>query len=422
MTSSTRSIGKTVRAATTGLLILSGIWSPLSSSVRAQAGLTPISREQAVEAALVRGARLGLARADTALAFAQLLTARALQNPTLSTVYSGAVPKYHITADQPIELPGIRRARIQAAQAGRQAAQYRFAFERVAAALDADTTYTRAVAALERARLSRRNARDADSLRKMVVARRDAGDASQLDVELATVTAGQQENIAAADSLTFLSTVLDLQTVIGLQANRVAVLPTDSLTTPPPGDGESDAPLAAAPLRVAAATSAFESAALAVRLQRRSIFATPSIMAGIETGDPAAPGILPTFGLSLPLPIFDRNRGPIAQAVAERERARAELTLAQVESQTLIARARRERSIALSKVDRDRRLVASANRVAAMSLTAYREGASSLPNVLEAQRNARDVLAQYVDDLAAAWIATALLRVATLTPSGVAAK
>jgi outer membrane protein TolC len=66
--------------------------------------------------------------------------------------------------------------------------------------------------------------------------------------------------------------------------------------------------------------------------------------------------------------------------------------------------------------------VASANRVAAMSLTAYREGASSLPNVLEAQRNARDVLAQYVDDLAAAWIASAVLRVATLTPSRMVAR
>jgi len=50
-----------------------------------------------------------------------------------------------------------------------------------------------------------------------------------------------------------------------------------------------------------------------------------------------------------------------------------------------------------------------------MSLTAYREGQSSLPNVLEAQRNARDILGQYVDDLAEAWIASAELRVYTLT-------
>ena len=58
-------------------------------------------------------------------------------------------------------------------------------------------------------------------------------------------------------------------------------------------------------------------------------------------------------------------------------------------------------------------LVESANRIAAMSLAAYREGAQGLAAVLEAQRNARDILSQYIDDLADAWIATATLR---LTP------
>jgi len=77
----------------------------------------------------------------------------------------------------------------------------------------------------------------------------------------------------------------------------------------------------------------------------------------------------------------------------------------------------RQRENALARVARDRLLVTSAARVVSMSLTAYREGASSLPNVLEAQRTARDVLAQYIDDLANAWIATAELRVLAIVPS-----
>ena len=120
-------------------------------------------------------------------------------------------------------------------------------------------------------------------------------------------------------------------------------------------------------------------------------------------------------GVSLPLPLFSRGRGPILQAEAELQRARAGLALAQAEGAARIARARRQRDIAMAKVGRDRILLASANRVATMSLTAYREGQSSLPNVLEAQRNARDILGQYIDDVAAAWIATASLRVFTLT-------
>ncbi|HEY6854184.1 MAG TPA: hypothetical protein VI139_08050, partial [Gemmatimonadales bacterium] len=64
---------------------------------------------------------------------------------------------------------------------------------------------------------------------------------------------------------------------------------------------------------------------------------------------------------------------------------------------------------------RDQRLLAGADTVAAMSLQAYAEGAVALPNVLEAQRNARDALARYIDDLAAANDTYAALQLLTAT-------
>jgi cobalt-zinc-cadmium efflux system outer membrane protein len=387
----------------------------------AQDARTPLTRAQAIQQALTRGARLGVTRADTAVAFGQLLTARTLPNPTLSASYSKAIPRYHVTADLPLDFTWLRGTRVGSAQAARQAAQYRFQFERAAVALDADTLYTQALAAFERARLSARNAQDADSLRRMAIARRDAGDASDLDVELATVNAGQQANAAAADSLTLVSALLDLQAAIGLADDQVTIAPVDSLTAPP----MDSAPVpTGASLSVAAAEAALISAQLAARVQRRSVLGVPSLTFGFESGDPtgAEPGILPTVGIALPLPLLNQNRGPVVQAEAERERARAELELARLESSVQVARTRRERAVALARIERDRRLVASANRVAAMSLRAYHEGASSLPSVLEAQRNAREILAQYVDDLSRAWIATATLRVLTLTPASGAAR
>jgi cobalt-zinc-cadmium efflux system outer membrane protein len=373
--------------------------------------LTPMTRADAVAAALDRGARLGIARADTAVAGAQLLAARALPNPSLTASYSKSFPNYHVNADIPIDIPPLRSLRVRSARVGLDAARLRFQFARATIALDADTTYTHAVAARERLALSRRNALDADSLLHMVERRRDAGDASDMDVELARVNAGQQENIAAGDSLTLSSSLLDLQAVLGMTAEQLTISATDSLSTPP------SAPIPGRTLNEAAATMSLESATLAARLQHRSIFSTPSIALGFENHDPDQHGILPTFGLGIGLPLFDRNRGAIAQAEAERARAAAELTLAQVEARNQIAHALRQRENALARTDRDQRLIVSANRVAAMSLTAYREGAASLPNVLEAQRNARDVLAQYIDDLTAAWIATAQLRVLALAPS-----
>lgn len=400
---------------------------PLSSALVFAHGVqsqTPVRRDEAVASAVAAGARLALARADTSAAAAAVLNARATPNPALSITYSKAVPSYHVTVDLPLDLPAQRRARIGAARAARAAAHYRFAFERAAAALDADTTYSLALAARERARLSGRTARDADSLRRMVAARRDAGDASDLDVDLATVAAGQLANLAAADSLLYASRVLDLQIVMGLAVESVAVAPSDSLTLPPGlSDGNDGLPAAmatASPLLVASAQADVESARLATRLQRRSIFGAPGIMAGVETGDPADPGLLPTLGISISLPVLNRNRGAIRQAEAEEARARAGLALAHVQSRTEIARARRQLAIALARVQRDERLVASATRVTAMALLAYREGAASLPYVLEAQRSGREVLMQYVDDVAAVWSAWARLRLFRLTPiSGV---
>ncbi|HEX3533441.1 MAG TPA: TolC family protein [Gemmatimonadaceae bacterium] len=373
----------------------------------------PISRRQAVDVAVMRGARAAVARADTLVGAAQLLTARSWDNPSLAATYSKSVPNYHAILDLPLDITGARGARIHAAEASRLASQYRFEFERAAAALDADTTYTRALAAVERVKLSRRNARDADSLRRMAVIRRNAGDASELDVLLATVNAGQAANQAAADSVSLISSVFDLQAVMGLDTNRISVMPSDSLTLPPSSPPPDAIP--AYTLPVAAAQQSLTAAELSVSAQRRSIFTPFSVQGGVEWGDPSQKGLLPTFGLSIPLPLLNRNRGPIAQAEAERARARAELALTLFQTQATIGRAARQRSVALEKLQRDALLVESANRIVAMSLVAYREGAQALTTVLEAQRNAREILFQYVSDLADAWIASATLRLYGMT-------
>ncbi len=384
--------------------------------LNAQQG-SPLTRQAAIATAVQRGGRLRLAGADTATAAALLRVARTFENPIISAEYTKSEPQYHLTLDLPFDYPWLRQTRVAAAQATREASQYRYAFERAAVALDADTTYTRALAAQAKLRLSRRNASDADSLRRIAVARRDAGDASDLDVELAAVSAGQQANVAAGDSLTLVSTLLDLQTVIGVATDGPTVTLIDSLVAP----ADSIVARSGQPLPVAAAEAALRSASLGVRLQHRSLFAATAITAGFESHDPRGDerGILPVFGFSIPFPLFNRNSAQIAVAQAEQFRAQAERDVAILETRASIARTERERSIALANVARDQTLVASANRVAALSLTAYREGAAPLATAIEAQRNAREILSQYIDDLAAAWIATAALRVRTLTAGSI---
>ncbi|HET7790579.1 MAG TPA: TolC family protein [Gemmatimonadales bacterium] len=375
----------------------------------------PVTRADAVARALAAGARVTLARADSAAAHGLTRAARQIENPVLSASYSKSVPQYHATLDLALDVPWLRSARIGAAAWSERATLYRYAGERAAARLDVEVAYTHALAAAAHARLSARTARDADSLLTMATIRRDAGDASDLDVALATVNAGEQKNAAADDSLAAVAALLDLQALMGQGSDTVTLALADTLAPPAP---DSVAPPAGPTLAVAAAEADATAGARAVALERARLLGAPSLEVGVENRDPtgAETGILPVIGLSFPIPLFNWNGGAVAAAAAERDRARAALEVARRESAADIARARRERDAGLAKVARDAELVASAERVAAMSLTAYREGAIALPGVLEAQRNARDALVRYVDDVAALHDAADELRFFSATP------
>src|SRR3989454_6597019 len=206
----------------------------------------PVTRADAAAAALTRGARVALGRADTTAALGAVRTARAFPNPTLSGSYTKDTPNYHALGDLPLDLPWLRAPRIGAAEAARDAARYQFAYDRAAILFDVDTTYTRALAAAMHARLSRRTAQDADSLLKIARLRRDVGDVSELDVRLAAVNAGQLENIAIDDSLAALGSLLSLQLQMGLTGDDQTITLVDSLAaakdtaalpvSPPPGE------------------------------------------------------------------------------------------------------------------------------------------------------------------------------------------
>jgi cobalt-zinc-cadmium efflux system outer membrane protein len=389
----------------------------ISSAGAAQEAVT---RDDVIAAALSRGLRAALARSDSATAAGELRTARAYPNPTFTATYTKDVPQYHAVADFPIDL--AHQAKGASARAALDAATARYTFERAAVRFEADTLYTRALDVASHARLSRHTARDADSLRTLAIVRRDAGDASELDVQLATVNAGQAENAAASDSLAAEGAVLDVQRVMGRPSSAPTVSLADTLTlfdttaigvSQPSATPATPAPPPAAPgpartpppATVAAAEAALQSADRAVSAAHASAFGTPAILLGVDWHDPTpngARGALPLVGAAVPVPLFNRGRGSVQVAIAARDRARTELEIARRESEAAIAQVTRQRDVAFTRVARDRTLLNAADRVATMSLTAFAEGAVALPNVLAAQRTARESRAQYVDDVAAA--------------------
>ncbi|WP_411279148.1 TolC family protein [Gemmatimonas sp.] len=378
-----------------------------------------VTRAEAVASALTTSTRHTLARLDSASAFAQWSGARQYENPSLATSYSGAAPQAHFMLDVPIDWPGQRASRIAASRALLGAATVRLWLADALLAFDTDTAYTRGQALDAQARLLVLTAHDADSLVTLVRVRRDAGDASDLDVEIATVAAAQSANIALTALAGAASATLRVQLLMGISPESLLIALADSIEWTP--SRLSDARRmprvtgAGQAVSVAAATLDVRAAAEQERLERRRRLGSPAITVGVEAINPGGPGgLLPLVGLSLPLPLFNRNQAAIAQAQADLQRSRALLAQAELVQQTAVRVAQNDAVAARTRAERSLRLLAAAERINALSLLAYREGATTLVTVLEAQRTTRDARVQSLDDLAAVQIADRVLQLLSL--------
>lgn len=383
-----------------GLAAVAGLARPATAQ-------RPVSIADAVAAAQSATPRLRVARADSAAAAARLLTAGAFQNPSLSLGYSKSPPPYHLEVEQPFEFPWLRKSRIDAARLSAQAAALGMDIERARMRYDIEAAYANASIARAISVLSIQNARDADELVRIAIARRDAGDAAELDVDLARVSAAGMHRAASLDSLNATVATLELQGAMGMMASSVEIVPSDTFGLAPVAVAEqSGAALQQAEFEAEAAASMLNNAL------RSRTFSEIAIRAGFETGDPDMHGLLPTLGVSIPLPIFNRNRGPIAEARAERERAIAKAEQLRLERSLGLAVAERQRAAQQTILAEDRAGLENARRVASRAQTAYREGEYPLSSVLEAQRNARDALRQYYEDMGTLWLTQAALSLA----------
>src|SRR6185436_7014878 len=97
--------------------------------------------EDAVRTALERGPRTAIARADSAAAAARVTTARAIPLPSVALDYSKSPPQRHVEAEEAIEYPWLRSARVGGAQADALAANLRADLERARVRYDVTAAY-----------------------------------------------------------------------------------------------------------------------------------------------------------------------------------------------------------------------------------------------------------------------------------------
>ena len=379
-------------------LVVTLLASVAASSLQAQ---TPVTLAAAADAAIRRGPSVVLATVDAAAGAARVRGARAVTNPTLSASYTDNPPHQHTDLALPLDFVFLRSLRVRAAERDADAAHLRLAYEQAAARFRVTETYARSAAAAARATLSRLTAADADSLLQMSMLRERSGDASKLEVEIARINRGQLVVRAAQDSLATTTSLLALQRLMALPADTLSIALADSLPALVAAvDGGIVPNTNGQPLLVAAAALSVEARTAALAAERRRVFGVPAVSVGFEAGNDGSNRPLPTAGISLPLPVLNRNRAEIALASTERDRAVAELQIAQREAAAALAESRRARELALGRVQQTRDLVAGAERISSLSLIAYREGEVALPVVLDATRRARELRDDYITALA----------------------
>lgn len=315
--------------------------------------------------------RLLVGKAETRAAEGRALQARARPNPTLDLQVEniGGDGPYRdfqsaettLSIGQTLELGGKRGARIATAWAELDAARSRAGQTRVAFAHDLAVAYAAAEAAGEQLSVAEDGVElaqaDARAARLLV----DNGKEAQLRAlqASAALSAAQAERSRAEAESS--SALARLSALTGGEQTYTAVTP-----------GLLDRSWSASaanvqPPAVVVAEAEQTAAARKLDLERRRATPDLNVSFGLRrlAGDDATAAVA---GLSLPLPLFDRNRGAVKSAQADADAARARLLMARADAAA------------------DRRGAESEARAAERSAVAAREGETA---AREAYRLAR---------------------------------
>lgn len=369
-----------------------------SASVAANpAHLTPA---EAVARALEVSPRVASAVARLRATEGELTQAGALPNPELGVEVenfggSGTVRGFRsaettLGLSQPVELGGKRAARINAARASQRAAEHDLAAVRLDLSREVRVAFTEAVAATEEVRLAEERVRLAREVERSVVARVEAGREPPLQSNRSQIARRQAEVDlegtrrragVARRQLTRLvgpeSAALDLDTTWFARVDTLPLqIPEDALPvgTPDLLRREADVLRGRAELEV----------------ERRRAIPDVTVSAGVrrfrESDDTAF-----IAGVSIPIPVFNRNRGAIASAGARMAGAESDLAaerlelsgrLGAVQARLLTAQ---DNAIALKES-----IVPTAERAFTIATEGYRQGKFSYLEVLDAQRTLFD--------------------------------
>ncbi len=365
--------------------------SAVAMALRANPGLAAASREQdATEAAIVQ--------------------AGAWPNPTLDAQLEDLRRDNRTTTlqlSQPIELGGKRAARVTAAERARDQAASALAGRRAEIRAATVTAFFDVLTAQERLRLAHDSVGLAQTATRAATNRVAAGKVSPLEETRARVAeAGARVELLQAEG-TLRSARQQLAALWGNPDPRFTQVEgaIDQLPAMAPAQ-DLGVRLAAAPVVVQARLEVERRKALSDLEQAKRI---PDVTVSLGAKRvPASDGEVGgnrrnqvVVGLSVPLPIFDTNRGNVAEALSREEKARDDLAAAELQLGTEVAQAtERLRSARATAQTLQHDALPGAETAYKAATKGFELGKFSFLEALDAQRTLFQVRAQYLLALA----------------------
>lgn len=394
--------------------------------------------EEAQRLALSRNPAFRAERQEAEIARGQLRQARVYPfNPELAfdapgVGAAGALGEYEARLTQEVEWAGQRGLRIRAARVGLDRAESGVRDAARQTLADVSSAFYTALAAERRLAVARELAQLNQQLLAATRIQAREGEISSMDANLADIEAGRARARVLSAQREATETRLELQRLTGLAPDQEIRL-QDAVSAPVPAVALDQDSLVAMALRrrpdLVASSRAVDQAEALTRLARREAIPNLSIGAFVERQElytPEAPGApfgasryeSPRVGLgvSLPVPLWNRNQGLVAERKAQTEQARLGREATALAVRTEVTTALRAYEAAREEARVFENDVLEPARTNQQLLeTAFRAGKVGLPTLLLLRNQLLDAELGYWDAWLAERRASVALQAATAT-------
>lgn len=376
----------------------------------AAATAEPLSLAKAIELALEGNPEVAAAKRQLEATEGQVLQGRSRPNPELAYSLEDARSKTRTQSWQlnlPLELGGKRAARTKAAEKSREQAQAQLAELQATVRANVAAAYFDVLTAQERLVLARDSAALAKSSTDTVSKRVAAGKVSPVEESKARVAeAGVRVELAqaASEQRNALSRLFAL---LGRIDAPYTVLEGKAENLPSVPSLVDLQPLIASSPGVVLARIEVDRRKALTDLEQSKRVPDVTVSVGMQRSNETQRNVL-LFGVSVPLPVFDRNQGNLLEALKLEDKARDELQAATVRLHSEVAQARERLSTITAEVQSLQQEVLPGAKSAYDAATiGFENGKFNFLEVLDAQRTYFTAKSQYLKALGEAHRAAA---------------